>query len=426
MNKVDKSLENRRFGRLTVKQRTYRTRHGQYWLCSCECGQDKEVRHDHLLANKIQSCGCLNKGQTSSKYTGYQDISGEEWSRIKDNAKQRNIDFNIEIEDVWDLFIKQNKKCALTGQELDFNKYKGTKDSTNGNASLDRIDSSQGYTIENIWWLHKDVNKAKGSLPLSKFIQYCNLVFNPLNIATAYCDVFEKHFHWKGIGNISGYYLNRTKRGAEQRNIDYSVNDEYLWDLFVQQQGKCNLTGLPIVFKNKKEINLQTASLDRIFSNKDYIKGNLQWIHKDLQFMKLDFDPEYFKSLCKLVSTRGNRNTTGKVDKFWGDTQCIFVSPYTEMHNLHINKGGFCSRHKHEFKYNRFCVLDGKIKVILYTEDGTITEEKTLSTNDMFDVKPNIYHSFDALEDSIVVEIYWVDTLNPYDISRQTIGGNKN
>jgi len=31
------------------------------WLCSCDCGGSRIVRHDHLRSGKVVSCGCTNK-----------------------------------------------------------------------------------------------------------------------------------------------------------------------------------------------------------------------------------------------------------------------------------------------------------------------------------------------------------------------------
>jgi len=44
-----------------------------------------------------------------------------------------------------------------------------------------------------------------------------------------------------------------------------------------------------------------TASLDRIDNNKGYIKGNVQWVLKDINKMKNIHTQDYFIELCKLV-----------------------------------------------------------------------------------------------------------------------------
>ena len=45
-------------------------------------------------------------------------------------------------------------------------------------ASLDRIDSTRGYTVDNIQWIHKDLNRMKWNLPNDYFINICTLVAN--------------------------------------------------------------------------------------------------------------------------------------------------------------------------------------------------------------------------------------------------------
>ncbi len=45
-------------------------------------------------------------------------------------------------------------------------------------ASLDRIDSSRGYTLDNIQWVHKDLNKMKTNYPNDYFIKMCKYVAN--------------------------------------------------------------------------------------------------------------------------------------------------------------------------------------------------------------------------------------------------------
>ena len=48
--------------------------------------------------------------------------------------------------------------------------------SKNRTASLDRIDSNKGYTIDNVQWVHKDINKMKMDLEEDVFIDNCKLI----------------------------------------------------------------------------------------------------------------------------------------------------------------------------------------------------------------------------------------------------------
>lgn len=50
------------FGKLTLIEPlpSCKSRH-KMWLCRCECGNEKAVRQEALLAGRIQACGCLSK-----------------------------------------------------------------------------------------------------------------------------------------------------------------------------------------------------------------------------------------------------------------------------------------------------------------------------------------------------------------------------
>jgi mannose-6-phosphate isomerase-like protein (cupin superfamily) len=108
--------------------------------------------------------------------------------------------------------------------------------------------------------------------------------------------------------------------------------------------------------------------------------------------------------------------------KFWGTTQCVYAGPYAEAHYLVINKGGYCSKHEHVYKWNRFFLISGKLKVIIYRKDDK--EDCTiLEAGHFTDVPPGSYHKFEALEDCVCLEIYWVENIDIHDIERLTIGG---
>lgn len=47
-----------------------------------------------------------------------------------------------------------------------------------------------------------------------------------------------------------------------------------------------------------KDDNRHTASLDRIDNTKGYIPGNVQWVHKSVNFCKGTLKERYFIKLC--------------------------------------------------------------------------------------------------------------------------------
>ena len=114
-------------------------------------------------------CNCLFNSSKQRLNEQYGEISGRKFTRLKWSAKNRNIDFDLTIEYLWELFLKQKRKCALSGHKLSFN-------GKNVSVSLDRIDSLKGYTEGNVQWIHKDVNFMKHTFSQQKFIDWCKKI----------------------------------------------------------------------------------------------------------------------------------------------------------------------------------------------------------------------------------------------------------
>ena len=91
------------------------------------------------------------------------------------------MELSITIEDAWNKYLQQNGKCALSGvdimlrgQEMGISSKYVHKKTT---ASLDRIDSSLGYTIDNIQWIHKDLNQMKSDRSMETFLYWIQTIY---------------------------------------------------------------------------------------------------------------------------------------------------------------------------------------------------------------------------------------------------------
>lgn len=74
------------------------------------------------------------------------------------------------------LHVKQKGICALSGLPIMIaNTIRGDQVGET-TASLDRIDSSKGYSRDNVQWTHKLVNKMKWNLEEAKFVELCRAV----------------------------------------------------------------------------------------------------------------------------------------------------------------------------------------------------------------------------------------------------------
>lgn len=117
----------------------------------------------------------------------------------------------------------------------------------------------------------------------------------------------SEHPLFNGAGKITGSFwfnrvMRRTKTSATHRALEVTITPEYAWKIFLKQKEKCAFTGLHLKFPEHGKDNTWTASLDRIDSDKGYIEGNVQWVHKHINKMKNNFKDEYFINMCKLVS----------------------------------------------------------------------------------------------------------------------------
>jgi hypothetical protein len=83
---------------------------------------------------------------------------------------------------------------------------------------------------------------------------------------------------------------------------------EFAQNLLEKQKFKCALTGLDLVMdinntkNNVGSDTINTGSLDRIDSLRGYVEDNVQWVHKDINYIKMDLNQEKFIYYCRKVA----------------------------------------------------------------------------------------------------------------------------
>lgn len=100
-------------------------------------------------------------GKLSTGWKGYQEISLTVWNSYRQGARARGKKFEISVEYAWQVYLRQNRQCALTGLPISFSKTRRS----GRTASLDRVDSELGYVPGNVQWVHSIVNRMKLDLP---------------------------------------------------------------------------------------------------------------------------------------------------------------------------------------------------------------------------------------------------------------------
>lgn len=167
----------KKFGKLEVLKLNKTENGSSYWDVKCDCGNLKIIKGHSLVWRQCFSCGCLNK---EKRWKGKGDLSGSYWSKLIKHALERNLEFSITIEYAWELFIKQQSKCALSGVVIQLDRQYGSnsrmKKTTKQTASLDRINSTLGYMNENVQWVHVKLNKMKMDMEEEEFLTWCKTI----------------------------------------------------------------------------------------------------------------------------------------------------------------------------------------------------------------------------------------------------------
>lgn len=101
------------------------------------------------------------------------------WS-ARSRASKKGLPFNLDEDTIKSIWFKQNGKCFYT--KLPMNSISG------GDLgwSIDRIDSNNGYTSDNIVLSCWMVNRMKSNMTLGSFIEICKLITENFNQNSEY------------------------------------------------------------------------------------------------------------------------------------------------------------------------------------------------------------------------------------------------
>jgi len=153
--------------------------YNQRWKVSCiYCGL-YTARYPHAIRKSIHGCQlCSERYHSGPKHKNWAGsasgiISGDFIDHFRQGAKgrARPIEFSIDAEFLGSLWAKQSGKCAYSGVPLSIG-----MPGPHITASLDRIDSSLGYTEDNVQFVHKAINQMKWDLSHDDFLMWVNLI----------------------------------------------------------------------------------------------------------------------------------------------------------------------------------------------------------------------------------------------------------
>ncbi len=160
------------------------------------CGESKEIFDYYVNRSKkdgrdhyCKKCRSKDARNWALSHSGNMSLRQKKYkislngilSRKVNNARSRarnkKLVCDITPKFIRELYDKQEGKCALTGFEMTILIGKGRQ---YRNISIDRIDSSSGYSKNNVQLVCFIANVMKYNLSQDKLVEYCSAIVNKL------------------------------------------------------------------------------------------------------------------------------------------------------------------------------------------------------------------------------------------------------
>lgn len=146
----------------------------EYKCTKCLKILDREMfllgRKDRRYEYRFTYCkDCRKKQLYLNLNKNINKFLADKFNRLKLRAKNSNIEFNLDKQFLFDLYIKQKGKCFYTDIEMNWGVGKGT---SRNSLSIDRIIYTKGYTKDNIVLCINRVNTIKSDMNLEELKEW--------------------------------------------------------------------------------------------------------------------------------------------------------------------------------------------------------------------------------------------------------------
>ncbi len=144
-------LTGQKFGRLTIIRRINDDKRGQsYWLCKCNCGEEKVIHGSSLKNGGTKSCGCLRKEQLVERSIKHGHSKRENKSRTYrswQHMKERCININCK-----DYKYYGDRGITVCERWMEFTNFLEDMGEAPAGLQLERGNNDLGYYKENCLW----------------------------------------------------------------------------------------------------------------------------------------------------------------------------------------------------------------------------------------------------------------------------------
>lgn len=133
-----------------------------------DCATKRQREHDLSLDSKTKLKKCLRFRLLGAR----------------DRATKAGIPFNLTLEFLEELWIKQDGKCALSGLPMTFELKLGR---TPTNVSIDKKNRLLGYTQDNVQLVCMAANQAKSDMSEEELYNLCKSIVNTYENKNNFC-----------------------------------------------------------------------------------------------------------------------------------------------------------------------------------------------------------------------------------------------
>lgn len=239
--------------------------------------------------------------------------------RCKSKSKfERGLTVEINYEFILKLYLKQERRCEITQKLMTYNKLNDRNDESlhimnPDNISLDRIDSSKGYTRDNVRLICASVNKIKWTMSDEKLKVMCfnvittNKLKNIDELRSKKINTGKKiekdiaEDVYSKLRNFCSLRMNQTRGNAKVRDLEVKIATNDVINKYFEQNGVCALSGMILTFDNEESNEISDLSIDRIDSNKGYTYNNIQIVSSIVNKSKSDLKNEEYIRLCEEI-----------------------------------------------------------------------------------------------------------------------------
>ena len=158
-------LSGQTFGTLLVLRKdgeaTKKNRRGTYWCKCSECNKEKLISSNLFRGRKpVVSCGCRRAaGYTHPRANPTKKNETRLLNYARRNARRRGEECSLELKD-----IVIPEYCPVLGIKLE----PGSHSHQDCSPSVDRIDSTKGYTKDNVWIISARANRIKNNATIEE------------------------------------------------------------------------------------------------------------------------------------------------------------------------------------------------------------------------------------------------------------------